>query len=304
MNKVDDYKRIRNFLFENYALNTIDIKALGEGVTGSLLVVTTQKRYVLKAIIGPFKETMLDSLKVLRYLETKNYPSPKVILSNKGKLYETNQDGVSYVLYSYIDGNEIGDHSDYHTIGHLLGKLHKEMKEYDGNLMKRSKIYYYTRYINILKKKSYNLQRLKEYVEMGEFYWDKVKTLETGYCHGDLHLGNLLINDSKALSIVDFDTSCNSFVLFDIMVVCNNTDYFEFKESDFDQTISNYYSLIESYKSYCDVSLFDVSKFCYLLGLYHFQLQATIVEIYGIDCIDHAFIDSQLNWLKEFKTSC
>ena len=30
-------------------------------------------------------------------------------------------------------------------------------------------------------------------------------------------------------------------------------------------------------------------------------LQATIIEIYGLDCVDEQFIDNQLNWLLKWK---
>ena len=38
-----------------------------------------------------------------------------------------------------------------------------------------------------------------------------------------------------------------------------------------------------------------------LLAVYHFQLQATIIEIYGPDCVDDAFLDNQLDWLLRWR---
>jgi hypothetical protein len=40
------------------------------------------------------------------------------------------------------------------------------------------------------------------------------------------------------------------------------------------------------------------------MALYHFSLQATIVELFGLDCIDEAFIDKQLDWLYRWKEEC
>ena len=39
----------------------------------------------------------------------------------------------------------------------------------------------------------------------------------------------------------------------------------------------------------------------YWVAIRHFQLQATILEIYGVDCIDEGFIDGQLYWLNKWQ---
>lgn len=47
-----------------------------------------------------------------------------------------------------------------------------------------------------------------------------------------------------------------------------------------------------------DNQLFVMYEF---IALRHFQLQATIVEIYDLDCIDEKFIDKQLDWIKQWR---
>lgn len=94
---------------------------------------------------------------------------------------------------------------------------------------------------------------------MGEKLWRRVRDLPVGNCHGDLHRGNLLEAQDGTIYLLDFDTVCRAPIMFDVMVMCDMTDYF--------------------------------------------QLQATIVEIYGIDCIDEKFVDMQLEWLKSWHSS-
>ncbi len=38
-----------------------------------------------------------------------------------------------------------------------------------------------------------------------------------------------------------------------------------------------------------------------LIGLYHFTMQMTIIEIFGIDCVDNEFLDRQLEWLYKWR---
>ncbi|HBC92711.1 MAG TPA: hypothetical protein DCZ10_07340 [Pelotomaculum sp.] len=41
----------------------------------------------------------------------------------------------------------------------------------------------------------------------------------------------------------------------------------------------------------------EKESFYDFIAIRHYQLQATIVEICGLDCIDKQFIDKQLSWL-------
>ena len=41
-----------------------------------------------------------------------------------------------------------------------------------------------------------------------------------------------------------------------------------------------------------------------LIALYHFALQATIIEIFGMDCVDEEFFRRQLAWLYQWQEQC
>ncbi len=45
----------------------------------------------------------------------------------------------------------------------------------------------------------------------------------------------------------------------------------------------------------------EIISFPYWVAIRHFQLQATILEIHGVDCIDEGFIDGQLYWLNKWQ---
>ena len=52
---------------------------------------------------------------------------------------------------------------------------------------------------------------------------------------------------------------------------------------------------------YHTLSREEILSFPYWVAIKHFQLQATILEIYGVDCIDEGFIDGQLYWLNKWQ---
>ena len=57
---------------------------------------------------------------------------------------------------------------------------------------------------------------------------------------------------------------------------------------------------LTGYAQYRSLSRAELRAFPDWVAIRHFQLQATILEIYGIGCIDEGFIDAQLSWLHQW----
>ena len=101
--------------------------------------------------------------------------------------------------------------------------------------------------------------------------------------------------------LVDFDTVCRAPLMFDVMVMCDMTDYFNLKSEDIELTKEVYQKFLSGYSEYRALSSEEILSFSYWVAIRYFQLQATILEIYGIDCIDEGFIDGQLYWLNKWQ---
>ncbi|MBR2750640.1 MAG: phosphotransferase [Clostridiales bacterium] len=129
------------------------------------------------------------------------------------------------------------------------------------------------------------------------------RDLPCGNCHGDLHRGNLLKSPDGKIYLIDFDTVCRAPIMFDIMVMCDMTDYFMLKPEDIELTKEVYQKFLSGYSKYHALSLEEVLSFPDWVAIRHFQLQATILEVHGIDCIDEQFIDYQLYWLNQWQES-
>lgn len=61
---------------------------------------------------------------------------------------------------------------------------------------------------------------------------------------------------------------------------------------------------LPEYLKYNSLSNAEIESFYDLIALYHFTLQATIIELYGLDCVDNDFLDSQLKWLYKWQEQC
>lgn len=290
---------ILNLLNENYNNKIDSVEFIRQGGCLSYAVKSDNDKLFLKIISNAFIKTAIQSIHIQEYLIKNNFPVPKIIYTKDNKLYlET--DNQLFVLYEYIDGVEPNLDDNAEGICELVGKLHKLMSSYPGELIMHHKEFFVDRYIDILRKRHYPDEKLNEYIEIGNQLWNRVKDLPCGFCHGDLHRGNLLQIADDIIYMLDFDTACFAPQLFDIAVMCDTTDYFTFDKNEFHHTTDIFNRFIKEYSKYNQIE-FNLNQFYDFIALRHFQLQATIVEIYGLDCIDEKFIDKQLEWIKQWR---
>ena len=296
-----DERYLQEILAEYYGIENHSLEFLREGGTLTYIV-NGRPKYLLKVIGSAFSKTARQSVSIIRYLEGNGFPVPKTILTKSGDaILETEIEGEKkqIVLMEFIEGNEPELEKCAFEVGGLVGRVHQLMEKYPSEFASRGKEFFIGRYLNFLRKKNY--PRVKEYEELGERLWDEVKDLPQGYCHGDLHRGNLLQNPEGRIFLVDFDTACRAPVMFDIMVMCDMTDYFNLKQEDIELTKEVYQNFLSGYLDYHTLSREEILSFPYWVAIRHFQLQATIIEIYGVDCIDEGFIDGQLYWLNKWQ---
>ena len=296
-----DEKTLQDILALNYGIESLSLEFLREGGT-TTYIVNGRSKYLLKVIGSAFSDTARQSVSIMRYLEGNGFPVPKTILTKSGEaVFETEVEGekILIVLMGFIDGDEPELENCASEVGGLVGRFHQLMEKYPEEAILKDKEFFIGRYLEFLRKKNY--PRIAEYEELGERLWDKVKNLPQGKCHGDLHRGNLLQNSDGQIFLVDFDTVCRAPFMFDVMVMCDMTDYFNLRQEEIKLTNEVYQKFITGYLDNHKLSREEIDSFLYWVGIRHFQLQATILEIYGVDCIDEGFIDGQLYWLNKWQ---
>ena len=295
-----DEKALQDILTSDYGIESPSLEFLREGGAHTYIV-NSGNRYLLKVIGSAFSDTSRQSVSIMRFLEENGFPVPKTILTKRGEaIFETETEGEKklILLMEFIDGDEPDLEKCASEVGGIVGRFHQLMEKYPDEAVPKGREFFIGRYLEFLRKKNY--PRIAEYEELGERLWDKVKDLPKGWCHGDLHRGNLLQNADGRIHLVDFDTVCNAPVMFDVMVMCDMTDYFNLKQQDIELTGEVYQRFLSGYSDYHKLSREEILSFPYWVAIRHFQLQATILEIYGIDCIDEGFIDGQLYWLNKW----
>ena len=259
-------------------------------------------KYFLRITKPMFAETTARSLDIHLYLQNHSYSVPRIYYTkdNRPSIQIQSSEGLHhYILYEYVDGSEVDPQKDAELIGAFLGQLHSIMQGYTGDLIKHDKHYYLDRYIQILHAKGY--EKTNEFLDYGNRLWNRVKDLPRGYCHGDMYSGNILKRKDGQLFLLDFDTSSEGFPMYDPTLICTINDYFELEDDGYTKSIAVFQRFLSEYQKYSHLTEGEIAAFGDFIGLYHFALQATIIEIFGLDCVDHAFLDRQLLWLYKWR---
>ncbi len=296
---------VLSVLKANYPLRFIGMEFYRSAGSISYIVTAGCKRHFLKIIRPAFVDTAHSSIDIHLHLLMSGVPVPSIIYTKENEPFVSvvRPDGTYlYVLYEYLAGGEPDIKKDAAELGRLTGQLHQVMQRYPGQLMKRERHFFIDRYIRLLEKKGY--AKADAFEAYGLEVWEKVKDLKKGNCHGDLYIGNILKAPDGKMYVLDFDTSCHAFPMYDVMMLCNRTDYFQFRQDGYCASKAALECFLPGYLQYAALDKVDLDAFFDLIAVYHFQLQATIMEIHGLDCVDAAFFDKQLDWLNKWRKQC
>lgn len=297
--------RILSILNANYPQNFTSIELLRDSGCLAYTAFANETRYFLRLVKPAFFDSAKSALDVQLFLLSQDFPVPAVIRTREGAPYIPVPDVEGeylLTLCAYLDGTEADPEADAEALGALTSRLHQIMLAYPGQLVRRDKAYYIGRYLGQLRRRKY--ARADEFSAYGEALWQRLSALARGACHGDLYSGNVLKTADGKLYILDFDTFCEGIPLYDIALICNQTDYMRLSSDAYEKTREVFARFLPQYRLYHPLSEPEAAALYDAIALSHFTIQATILEIFGLSCVDDAFLDCQLDWLYAWRTMC
>jgi len=289
-----------NCLFEN-------VNLIRDMIGQVYLVEKNNKRYVLKLFRKDYSNQAIQSVDIMSYLYQNGYPVAKIIDTIDGnKYFISEKDNRVGVLYEHIDGTEPNKAEFIEYIGEMAGKMRFVMSKYQSTLFHHDDEFFINRYIKILNQMSYkDIQAFKQH---GKELWSKVSDLPLGFCHGDYHAGNMLIDNRQKINLFDFDAAALSYPTYDIATVCDMTDYFSLSDSNFEIGFIQTYSMLErflkGYSKFYMLNDAEIKSIFDFIAIRHFDIQATIIESLGLDCVNTNFIKNQYDWLMKWDRLC
>ena len=302
-----DYPELMNIVNRAYRLRC-EAVCLHREVVGTVYYVTcADKRYVFKLYRSSNTEDAFYSVNVMHYLKLNDYPVATLCPDVNGDLsikINTPDGECAGVLFEFIEGTEPDLTTKYPEKGQQIGRLHHLLETYPQTIRHRGKAFYIDRFISILEKLQYNPSKIHKLEAYGAFLWHRMEQLPAGCCHGDLHTGNMILDDQNQYVLFDFDAVSNAYAIIDVATVVDQTDFFHLNEDDYERTQESLDAFYAGYSKEKMMSALEIQTVFDFIAIRHYELIATLSLIRGIDCLSHAYLDAQFEWLMQWKATC
>jgi Ser/Thr protein kinase RdoA (MazF antagonist) len=271
--QINHFKRHRHMIGDVYFINT------------------NHSDFVVKIYKPKLKAMAERSILVMHYLSSRKGPVPKVILTKEANPFIDVNNHLIF-LTERIDGEEVHNIED----DFLINQCHREflslMGHYKGELITRNHAFYVERFIKLLIKNAYPKEKRVEMKDMGDYFFDQIKYLPKGICHGDFHTGNL-IKYKNQIYLLDFDAIAYFSSHIDLVTMNDLTDFNQYRREDLVQ-------IIERLKQIIPENGHLIKPLMAFIPLRHFELIATIAHANGFESMTESFLNQQYDWVKSF----
>jgi Ser/Thr protein kinase RdoA (MazF antagonist) len=268
---------------------------------------SNSRKYVFKLYRSFDSENALRSIQIILFLKENDYPVVSIVPTGAGGTHiqiDTPQGQSVAVLYDYIEGTEPILDNEITQIGRQVGWLHRLMKEYPQPLIKRGKDFYIDRFISILHEKNYDPKKIDDMEVYGRELWNSIARLSNGFCHGDLHSGNMLQTGANQFVLYDFDIASYTTPVIDAATLSDGTDFNNFDEASYSRTLRMFERFYTGYCKERELNDVEIAAIFDFIAIRHYELIATITQCHGLDDLSNAFLDEQYDWLMQWKNRC
>ena len=302
-----DFDNLINKLNRTYHLNIKHIELHREMIGKVYILHSSNNKYVLKTFRNFKTDDALQTVQILDYLNANSFPSVSIIRTehNDSHIILSQQDGCCVgILYDFVEGTTPDGIIEAETIGKQIGELHNLMTGYPHKLTKRTKIEYIEDYVSIMRELDYQSNKILELEHYGNELWERITKLPKGFCHGDLHTGNMIKNSRGDYVLLDFDEASGDYPSMDVAYMSDDTNFNRFYESMYDKSMRLYdrfYSGYSKVRSLSDNEFHAVFDF---IAIRHFQIISRIVRCQGLQSISKEFCEEQYGWLTKWKELC
>jgi Ser/Thr protein kinase RdoA (MazF antagonist) len=302
-----DYGNLINEINRSYPINIKHIELHREMIGKVYFLQSQDKRYTLK-IYRSFKtDDALQTIRILDYLKENSYPAVSIIRTeqNESHIILSSQDGCCVgILYDYVEGAMPDGKIEAESIGIQIGQLHNLMDKYPDQLKNRPKTEYIDDYISIMRELDFHSGKTLELEQYGNLLWERIMKLPKNFCHGDLHTGNIIRNQSGEYVLLDFDDASGDYPSMDVAYMSDDTNFNHFHESMYDQTMHLCERFYSGYSKVSVLSNNEIHAILDFIAIRHFQIISRIVRCQGMQSVSKEFCDEQYVWLMKWQELC
>lgn len=282
---------IDEFLKNNYLIKTLEILEINRGTAEIYKIVTSSQKYILKIFSkGRTKESILKEVSIIDFLKQKEIKVPKYIKTKNGE-YCIEYNNQYAILQEFIDGYTMENNTcEYNKIiesATILGKLTDALKEYqgledEGIIAKWFSKDSLEKGLDKIKDLNQNLKNNNEYSDkirqdldfkeklskelLNAFDFNIINKMSITNSHGDYSVQQLIYNDSKETTIIDFETAKKLPIVWEVVRSYSYIDK-DVKNGEFNiNTLVDYFN---EFSKYVVLNKYDI---LYAIDMYLIQL--------------------------------
>lgn len=284
-------RKIENILEKEYNIIPYDITRINRGTSNIFKIESNQGKYILKEFITKRKkDTIIKEIEIINFLHKRNINVPKYAKTVNNNFYTENE-GRIIIVQEFIEGYTVEDNTgDYEKViecANILGRLAKELMDYtelsDENIIEeyfsKNRIHAGIEKMNQLKNDIKEDNKYKEQIEKdidyrikiskeieNNFDFDIVKKLTMLNSHGDFCIQQLIYNNQKEPTIIDFEKAKRLPIVWEVMRSYSYIDK-ELKEGNINiDTLVDYFN---EFMKYIKLNEYDLkyAPYIYLIQL-------------------------------------
>lgn len=282
--------KIKCILEKEYDIIAIDISEINRGTSNIFKIKSDKGKYILKEFTTKrTKDTIIKEVKIINFLRKRKINVPKYVKTMDNKFYIANE-GRIIIVQEFIDGYTVesntGDYKEVIECANILGKLTKELMDFpelsEENIIEyfsKNRIHAGIEKMKQLKKELKGDNKYKKQIEEDidhkikiskeieeNFDFDSIKKLTMLNSHGDFCTQQLIYNDKKEPTIIDFEKAKKLPIVWEIM---RSYSYIDKEAQDGNINIDTLVDYFKVFTKYIKLNQYDLkyASYIYLLQL-------------------------------------
>lgn len=287
-----NYEKIGKILKEKYGMLADEVAEVNRGTANIFKIKTEKGNFILKEFNEKRTvESVEKETNIINFLKERNINVPKYIKTVNDKFYIENE-GRIIILQEFVDGytmenNTVDDYKRIIESATLLGKVSKELREYpelsEENIIEKQ----FSK--ENLQNKIVKMKKLKEELKDDNIYKNKIEQdldfkikvseeLESKFDfsiirkmtiingHGDYSIQQLIYNDKKETTVIDFETAKKLPIVWEVM---RSYSYIDKEAKDGNLNIKTLVEYFKEFSKFIKLNEYDLK---YAAHIYLIQL--------------------------------
>jgi len=280
-------EKIKRILEQEYSIIPKEIKEIDKGSANIFEVQSQNGKFILKEFnINGTEETIQKEIDIINFLRGRNIKVPEYMKTIDNKFFTKNA-GRFIIVQKFIDGytmenNSIDDNERIIECAIILGQITKELKDYSGlneegfierkfskqsienEIIEMQKLKSELKEDNLHKEKfkkdlNYKIEISKEILK--KFDFSIIRNLTITNAHGDYCVLQLIYNDEKGATVIDFEKAKKLPIIWEVM---RSYSYIDKEAKNGNLNIEKLSRYVKEFSKYVKLNEYDLKYAGYI----------------------------------------